>query len=271
MDSIHAFILGVVQAVTEFLPISSSGHLLAAHDILGFDMADSLRFDAALHLGTLLALFAFFWRDVVAMVKGFFRSLRHWDVRNDPDQRLVWMVIAGAIPAGIVGLVAESWIETNTRNLWLVCATLIIGAAAFWIVEAWARKQPQTSNITLRSAIVIGLAQVIALIPGISRSGATLVAGLGRKLDRVTAARYAFLVSLPVVTGAGVMKLTDIASGSPAPGELRDVAIGIATSAILGYVVIRFLLRFVQHHSLSAFAWYRVVAAVAIGIYLVVR
>lgn len=271
MDSIHAFVLGVVQAVTEFLPISSSGHLLAAHDILGFAQADSLRFDAALHLGTLLALLVYFWSDVRAMLRGFFGSLRSWRVTEDADQRLAWTVIVGAIPAGIVGFLAEDWIASATRNLWIVVVTLLIGAVAFWWVERWAKHRQKTRTVSFASALVVGLAQVLALIPGISRSGATVVAGLARSLDRGAAARFAFLVSLPVVAGAGVLQLGELLSGAPSAGELRDVVIGIATAGVAGYFVIRFFLRFVQSHTLSAFAWYRVGFAGVLLAYLVLR
>ncbi len=271
MHSIHAFILGVVQGFTEFLPVSSSGHLLAFHDLFGFDMADSLRFDAALHLGTLAALFVYFWKDVVALVKGFFRSLRHWDVRNDAGQRLVWLVIVGAIPAGFVGVLFGTWIEGNLRNLWFVVATLVVGAIIFWWVEAWAKRQPNVAETSFRAAWVIGFAQILALVPGISRSGATIVAGLAQRINRAAAARYAFLVSLPVVAGAGLLKVTEILRGQPTASELSDVAIGIATSAIVGYVVIHFFLRFVQKHTLSAFAWYRVAAATVLAIFILTR
>ncbi len=271
MDSIHAFLLGVVQAVTEFLPISSSGHLLVAHDVLGFDQADSLRFDAALHLGTLLALLVYFWRDVRSILRGFFRSLRHWQVRQDTEQGIAWAVIIGAIPAGIVGFLAEDWISNSTRNIWIVIVTLVVGALAFWWVEHWSKRQVLVPTVTLPTALVVGLAQVVALIPGISRSGATIVAGFARKLDRATAARFAFLVSLPVVAGAGILKLGELISGSPSAAELREVIIGIITAAGLGYLVIRFFLRFVQSHSLGAFAWYRVGLAIVLAVYMLVR
>ncbi|MFA6474158.1 MAG: undecaprenyl-diphosphatase UppP [Patescibacteria group bacterium] len=271
MDSIHAFFLGVVQGLTEFLPISSSGHLLAFHEITNAGIFDSLRFDAALHVGTLVAIIVYFWRDVVEIVQGFFRSLRSWQVKTDAKQKQAWTVIVGSIPAGIAGMLGEKWIEDNTRNLWLVVITLVIGAVAFWLAEVWSRRQQQHAEVSYATAWVVGLAQVLALIPGISRSGATIVAGLGRKLDRVAAARFAFLVSIPVVTGAGALKLTDIIRGNPSSAEVFNVVLGVVTSAVVGYIAIRFLLKFVQRHSLSAFAWYRMIAAGALVVYLLVR
>lgn len=271
MDSIHAFFLGVVQGLTEFLPISSSGHLLAFHEVTNAGIFDSLRFDAALHVGTLVAIIVYFWRDVVEIIQGFLQSLRSWQVKTNAKQQQAWVVIVGSIPAGIAGVLGEKWIEDNTRNLWLVVATLVIGAIAFWFAEAWSRRQQQHAEVSYVTAWVVGLAQVLALIPGISRSGATIVAGLGRKLDRVAAARFAFLVSIPVVTGAGVLKLTDIIRGNPTNAELFNVLLGVITSAVVGYIAIRFLLKFVQRHSLSAFAWYRVIAAGALATYLIIR
>ncbi len=271
MGSIHAFILGVVQGITEFLPISSSGHLLAFHDFLKFDLANSLSFDASLHLGTLLALFVYFWKDVVQLVKDFFRSFRNWNVQADVGQRTAWTVIIGALPAAAVGFFADAWVEAHVRNLWVVVATLTIGAVVFFLVEAWVRRQQLQKEITFATAWIVGIAQVIALIPGISRSGATLVAGLYRKLDRVTASRFAFLVSLPVVTGAGLFKATEVVQGKPSSTELVQLGIGILASTIVGYVVIRFLLRYLQNHTLAVFAWYRLAAAGALAMYLVTR
>lgn len=271
MGSIHAFILGVVQGITEFLPISSSGHLLAFHDLLKFDLANSLSFDASLHLGTLLALFVYFWKDVVQLAKDFFRSFRHWDVRADAGQKTAWTVLIGAIPAAVVGFFADAWVEEHVRNLWVVVATLAFGALVFFMVEAWVRRQQLRSDVTFATAWIVGIAQVIALIPGISRSGATIVAGLYRKLDRATAARFAFLVSLPVVTGAGLFKATEVVQGKPSSAELAQLGIGIFASTIVGYVVIRFLLRYLQNHTLAVFAWYRLAAAGALAVYLLIR
>ena len=271
MDSIHAFILGVVQGLTEFLPISSSGHLLAFHELLTFDVANSLRFDASLHFGTLLALFIYFWQDVVSLLRGFFRSLRRWNLAGDTDQRHAWTVIVGAIPAAAVGFFADAWVEGHVRNLWVVVCTLALGAFVFFWVEHWAKHRSVSKTVSFSSAWIIGVAQVIALIPGISRSGATIVAGLARGLDRQTAARFAFLVSLPVVAGAGLFKATELVQGSPSSAELLQVGIGIAMSAAVGYVVIRFLLRYLQGHTLAVFAWYRLAAAGALAVYLVAR
>lgn len=271
MYSIHAFILGVVQGLTEFLPVSSSGHLLVFHDFLGFDLADSLSFDAALHLGTLVALLVFFWRDVVRIVRGFFGSLRKWEVRTNEQQGLAWAVILGSIPAGLIGLALEDWIGANLRSPWIVVATLVIGATGFWIAERWYASQTPKQPLTLRRALIVGLAQCIALIPGISRSGATIVAGLGMKLERSMAARFAFLVSLPVVAAAGLLKLRELLQADLTRSELGGIVIGIVTSAIVGYVVIAFFLRFIQNRTLGVFAWYRIVAAAVLAVFLIVR
>lgn len=264
MDIIHAFILGVVQGLTEFLPVSSTGHLLAFHEILKFDIANSLSFDAALHLGTLLALLVFFWKDVVSLLKGFFQSLCHWQVKTEENQKLAWLVIVGAIPTGIVGMALDNFIENHLRSLLLVAVALVFGSIIIWWAEAWSSRQQQSNQMTFKTAWLVGLAQIIALLPGISRSGATIVGGLFRKLDRATAARYAFLISLPVVGGAGLLKFFDLVKNRPQGNELGLVFIGIFTSAFVGFVVIKFFLKFVQKYSLSVFAWYRVIAALAL-------
>ncbi|MFA6587873.1 MAG: undecaprenyl-diphosphatase UppP [Patescibacteria group bacterium] len=271
MDIIHALILGVVQGITEFLPISSTGHLLALHEIFKYDLADSLNFDAALHLGTLLALIFFFWKEVVLIIKHFFLSLRNWQVKTDENQKLAWLVIIGAIPAGVAGIVLDKFIENHTRNLILVAVALIFGSMVIWWAEAWSKRQQQTNQINFKTAWLIGLVQIMALIPGISRSGATIIGGLFRKLDRPTATRYAFLVSLPVVAGAGLLKLADLFKSHPGGNELTQVLIGIITSAIVGYFVIKYFLKFVQNHSLSTFAWYRVVAAILLLIFVWIK
>ncbi len=271
MHSIHALILGVVQGITEFFPISSSGHLLAFHDLLHFDQSDSLTFDASLHLGTMLALVAYFWKDIIQLFKDFFRSLAHWNIQQDPGQHQVWTVIVGAIPAGVVGVFADKWFEGHVRNLWVVVISLVIGSIVFWVTEAWLRKQQTKDTVSFKAAWVVGFAQIIALVPGISRSGATIIGAFTQKLDRKTAARFAFLVSIPVVAGAGLLKLKDLLQARPTSGELTDVIIGIVAATVVGYMVIHFFLRFVQKHSLSVFAWYRVIAAALLAIYLIAR
>lgn len=268
---IQAVFLGVVQGLTEFFPISSSGHLLILHDLLNFDMADSLSFDAALHLGTLLALLVFFWKDIVRLISAFFRSLVHWRVKTDINQREVWFVVLAAIPAGIAGVALESTIESKFRSAWIVVISLIIGAIAFWLVEAWVRRRGSNKDLTWGRALIIGLAQVISLIPGISRSGATIAAGMGSRLPREQAARFSFLVSVPVVTGAGAIKFLDLLHTDLPKNELMQLLVGILSSAIVGFFVIRFFIRFISHRTLSVFAWYRVVAAVVIAVILIVR
>jgi undecaprenyl-diphosphatase len=271
MVFIQAVFLGVVQGLTEFFPISSSGHLLVLHDLLHFDMIDSLSFDAALHLGTLLALVVFFWKDIIKLLSAFFRSLVHWQVKTDVNQREVWFVVLAAIPAGIAGVAFESTIDSKFRSAWIVVATLVIGAFAFWLVEAWAKRQDSNKELTWVKALIIGLSQVIALVPGISRSGATITAGLGSGLPRDKAARFSFLVSIPVVAGAGAIKLLDLFHDNIPKNELLQLLIGILSSAIVGFFVIRFFLKFISHKTLSVFAWYRVVAAVVIAVILIAR
>jgi undecaprenyl-diphosphatase len=271
MVFIKAVFLGIVQGLTEFFPISSSGHLLILHDFLHFGIVDSLSFDAALHLGTLIALLIFFWKDIIRLIGAFFKSIIHWRIKTDTNQQEVWFVILAAIPAGIVGVILESSIENKFRSAWVVVVSLVIGAVAFWVVEAWVRRRGLTTKLTWGRALIIGLTQVIALIPGISRSGATLTASLGSRLPREQAARFSFLVSIPVVAGAGAIKLLDLLHTNLPKNELLQLFLGILSSAIVGFFVIRFFIKFISRYTLSAFAWYRVIAALIIAVLLIVR
>jgi undecaprenyl-diphosphatase len=271
MDYIHSIILGIVQGLTEFLPISSSGHLLIAHDLLGWGFIDNMSFDVALHLGTLLALVFFFWRDIIKFIVAFFRSFANWDLANNLDQRLAWFILVGSIPAAIFGFLFENKIDENLRNLWLV-AGLLIGVGIFFIIaEKVFLKVKDVNAMTWWNAIVIGCAQVLALMPGVSRSGITIVAGMAQGLKRDAAARFTFLLSIPVVFGAGAKKLLDMYQSHVASSEWLLLLIGAVTAAVVGFAVIKFLLRYLSTHSLNIFAYYRFIIGAAIIIYLLAR
>ncbi len=233
---IDAGILGAIQGLGEFLPISSSGHLLLAHYFLNYDAGNSLTFDVALHVGTLTALIVFFGRDAVDIVKNFVRSWRQrpWT----PELRLPWLIILAAIPAAIFGGLFDSFFE-SLRNPWVVVATFLIFGGVFLWIE---RRRPQADKAMMdmrwTTALSIGLAQVIALVPGVSRSGVTIVAGMWAGLRRDQAARFTFLLSIPVVAGAAAKKL--IESGKIPKNESMVLAItgmGLKTQeAIQDYV-----------------------------------
>lgn len=257
-----AIVLGAVQGLTEFLPVSSSGHLLLGHEFLNYRVANSLTFDVALHLGTLVALLLYFWRDIVRLIRDWLASFSA--TSKTPAQRLPWLIIIAAVPAAIVGGLLDSFFE-SLRSPWIVVVTLTLFGVLFLVVERFRSNARRTmAEMTWPTALAIGLAQVIALVPGVSRSGVTMVAGMVAGLAREQAARFTFLLSIPVVAGAAVKKLLDLkAVGIPADERAAMLA-GIITAALVGYAVIRFLLRFLQTHRLDVFAYYRfAVAAIA--------
>lgn len=267
MDYLFAALAGLIQGLTEFIPISSSGHLIIFHDIIGFDLPDNLAFDAFLHMGTLLALVAFFFKDIVRIIKAFFSSLVKWDLKNDAYQRLAWMVIIGIIPAGLAGYFLEDvinlYFHDSAYATLVVAFMLVIVAILFFAIENYAARAIKLlEKLKVSDSILIGIAQAIALIPGTSRSGITIIAGMWRGFKREEAARFSFLLSIPVVLGAGVKSVGDMGVSSSAQWPL--LAIGFAAAAISGYIAIRFLIRFLSNHSLRAFAWYRL----AMGVFI---
>ncbi len=270
-DFLYAIVLGIVQGLTEFWPISSSAHLVIAHDLLKFDFVDDLTFDVALHLGTLVALLIYFWPEVVKYVTAFFRSLANWNLKNDFDQRMAWYIIVASIPAGIGGFLLEKWADTVLRSLWLVSSLLAALGIVFLIAEKYSKKEKKLEQLDWTSAILIGCAQVLALLPGVSRSGSTTVTGLARGLDRVAAARFSFLLSMPVIFGAGLKKMHDAYKANMNSHEWLVMITGAISAALVGYFAIRVLMRFFERHTLNGFAYYRFAVAGALMIYLVLK
>jgi undecaprenyl-diphosphatase len=258
-----AFVLGLVQALTEFLPVSSSAHLILARAWMNFPIADGLTFDVALHLGTLIAIVVYFWRDLVALARGFVKSIVR---RPDPMSRMAWYVIVACIPASVVGFVYEKQITEYLRHPAVTVVTLIVGALVFLWVEKRFRHDAPMEKLTLRRAIAIGCAQVLSLVPGISRSGSTIVAGMMCGLRRDEAARFSFLLAAPITFGAVLKKSLDLlGSGTPIPHDEKvALVVGILTSGIGGWLVIRFLLSFLRKHGLQVFAWYRIALALIV-------
>ena len=196
---IHTILLALIQAITEFLPISSSGHLVIYHQLVEFPGIDELAFDVALHFGTLLALIVYFRRNLITYSRAFFSSLKKWNLKNDINQRLSWYLILSIIPAGLVGYFFEDIIETLFRNIFTVSITLIIGGLLFFIVEKIGSKTCEISSLTPPEVIKISLAQVLSLIPGVSRSGITIITGLAVGLNREAAASFSFLMAIPII------------------------------------------------------------------------
>jgi undecaprenyl-diphosphatase len=257
MDLVRAAILGIVQGLSEFLPISSSGHLILVPAL--FKWPDQgLAFDVGLHLGTLLALLAYFWRDWYRMITSGLVDLRDHHLRMReyrPESQLLWLLALGSIPAAVVGFGLESWFEDNVRQAWLVAITLAAVGVIMLIADRRSRLNRDIRHIGVMDAVLIGLAQACALVPGVSRSGATMSMALFRDLNRDSAARFAFLLGTPAFVGAALLKSPDLLDASGR--EFAELSIGFAMSAVVGFAVIHWLLRFLRTRSLLTFVLYR--------------
>lgn len=258
MNWAQSIVLGAVQGLTEFLPVSSSGHLRIVSEIWFGDDAGA-SFTAVTQLGTEAAVLVFFAKDIARIIAAWFRGLFN-PARRDLDYRMGWYVIIATIPIGILGLLFKDEIRTGARNLWLVAAMLILFSAVIAAAEFYGRKQRPLKKLTTRDGIVMGLAQCLALIPGVSRSGATSSAGLFLGLEREAAVRFSFLLAIPAVTASGLFSLPDAfdpsGDGMEAPGPQLLVATLIAF--VVGYAAIAWLLKFVANHSFYWFVGYRV-------------
>lgn len=270
MDIIIAFILGFLQGLTEFIPISSSAHLVLVPWLFGWP-SFGLLFDTMLHWGTLLAVLIYFRRDWVVMIKGFSASLTlrgPWNARPGgrlaaPESRLAWGLIIGTIPAAVLAYLFKDFFESLFATPRAVAAFLLVTAAILYASERLGRRARGLASLHLPDALVVGLAQAAAVAPGISRSGATIAAGLARGLTREAAARFSFLLSLPIIFGAGLLQVVDVATTTevaPPPGVILA---GFAAAAVTGYLCIRFLLNYLRRGSLTVFAIYCAVAGSA--------
>lgn len=252
MDILEAIILGLVQGLTEFIPVSSSGHLVLLHSVFGWQ-GNGLAFDVALHIGTLLALFIYFYSDIRLLIGGILG-------RNE-YKRLAWLIAAATIPAVIVGIVIQDMAESSFRSVTLVAVNLIIVALLMLGAEYYAKKhyKEKTSidNVTGKQALGIGAAQAMALIPGVSRSGSTITAGIFLGLDRVAATRFSFLLAIPITFGA-VVKILLEGGASKFGNEPMLFFVGITTALLSGLFAIRFLVRYLAKHDLAIFAYYRI-------------
>jgi undecaprenyl-diphosphatase len=260
-----AAILGVVEGITEFLPVSSTGHLTIAEKLLDLKVDDTsvTGFTAVIQVGAILAAIVYFFKDIVRIVRGFFRGVFRAEHRGF-DYRFGWYVIVGSIPIAVLGLFGKHIIVGPLRSLWVVAGALIVWSAVMVFAEWAATQSRDESRVTMKDAIIIGFAQCIALIPGVSRSGATISVGLLRDLDRVTATRLSFFLGIPALTAAGLYELKDALHGSTV--GVPALAVGTVVSFFVAYASIAWLLRFVVRHSIVVFVWYRV----ALGVVLVV-
>jgi undecaprenyl-diphosphatase len=258
MDYWQAIILGVVEGLTEFLPVSSTGHLTIAEKLLGLSTSDTgvTGFTAVIQMGAIVAVIVYFARDIWRIITGWFQGLFKPELRGTLDHRMGWYVILGSIPIGIVGFALKDVIKNDLRSLWVVAFALILWSGVMLFAEGRARQTREERDLTLRDALIVGLVQCIALVPGVSRSGATISAGLLRGLDRVTATRLSFFLSIPALLAAGLFELKD-ALGSNGVG-LGPTLVGTVVSFVVAYASIAWLLRFVAGNSIAKFVPYRV-------------
>lgn len=256
MEIWHAILLGIVEGITEFLPVSSTGHLTITEKLLGLPVNDPAvtAYTAVIQVGAIAAVFVYFAKDIARLSSAWFRGLFSAPARREFDYRFGWYVIAGSIPIGIVGFLGQDVIKGPLRNLWWVAGSLIVWSFAMLFAEHAATQTRSERQLTLTDTLIIGFAQCLALIPGVSRSGATITVGLLRDIDRVTATRLSFFLSIPALTAAGLYELKDALSDSIG---LAPLIVGTVVSFIVAYASVAWLLRFVAHHTLAAFVWYR--------------
>jgi undecaprenyl-diphosphatase len=261
MDAFQAIILGITQGLTEFLPISSTAHLRIVPAFAGWDDPGTA-FTAVVQLGTMAAVLLYFRNDLWNIARGWLRSLRDPEARGTLDARLGWFLIVGTIPISILGLAFKDKIETDARQLTLIGIALIALGIVLEIAERRGRKEREIESLTMRDAVIIGGAQACALVPGVSRSGSTISAGLFLGLDRAAAARYSFLLSVPAVVLSGLFELKDVGNGG-GPGPV-PTAIATLLAFVVGYASIAWLLRFLVRHPVTIFVVYRVILGIVV-------
>lgn len=255
VSPLQAAVYGVVQGLTEFLPISSTAHLRIVPALLSWDDPGAA-FTAVIQLGTAAAVVLYFWRELLQIVVAWLRGLTDRSVRGGLEYQMGWYLILATIPVGVFGVLFSKQIETGARNLWLISIALIVMASILFLAERVGKRDRAEEDISTRDAIVVGSAQALALVPGVSRSGATITAGLFRGLDRVTAARFSFLLSVPAVVASGLFEARKI-------GEKGGPGMGVAVVATIisfgvGLASIAWLIRYISRHSTFVFIYYRI-------------
>jgi len=267
----QALVLGIVQGLTEYLPVSSSAHLVLVPWALGweFEPGAAFAFDVLVQLGTLVAVIAYFWKDLIHMLRAVLQALIHREAWQDPYVRLAGWIVLGTLPAVIAGVALKDIVEAAFGSPMATSIFLLLTAALLMAAERIGKRLRPIESATWKDAVWIGLAQALALFPGLSRSGATISAGLLRGIDRLGAARFSFLLSIPVMIGAGALAIGDLAALPAAGDYVPAVLVGFVSAAIVGYASIRWMLGFVTRHSLAAFSAYCAIVGllgVAIGL-----
>ncbi|WP_067486277.1 undecaprenyl-diphosphate phosphatase [Actinomadura hibisca] len=263
----QAVVLGIVEGVTEFLPISSTGHLKITEGLMGIPVDDAsvVGFTAVIQVGAIAAVLLYFRKDILRFASAWFRGLRHRDQRTSHDYKFAWWIIYSTLPIVVVGLLAKPLIEGPLASLWVVAGSLIVGSGIMWLAERMGRLKRGEDDTTLTDTMLVGCSQILALLfPGFSRSGATISTALLRDLDRVAATRLSFFLSIPALTGAGIYELKEATSGNVA---VLSLAVGTLVSFVVAYASIAWLLRYIAGHTFTAFILYRlVVGGLLIGL-----
>jgi undecaprenyl-diphosphatase len=268
MSIIQAIIFGIIEGITEFLPISSTGHLTIAEKLLGFSIDDPAitAFTAIIQTGAILATVVYFWKDIVRILKAWFVGLVSAPKRADPDYKFGWAIIIGSIPIAIVGLLFKDQIETTLRSLWFVAIALLLWSGVMWLADRTAKQTRDEANTTWRDTLIIGITQCLALIPGVSRSGATMSAGLFLGFDRVSVTKLSFFLSIPALLAAGALQaISEFDAIKDGVGWTATI-VATVVSFIVAYAAVAWLLKYISNHSYAVFIWYRV----ALGLLLVV-
>jgi undecaprenyl-diphosphatase len=271
---VQAVVIGAIQGLTEFLPVSSSAHLIVLPQLLGWDdpFLNSATFDVMLHAGTLLALLVYFWRDVIRLLRAAWSALRERTLAGDPDRKLAMLLLISIVPAALLGVAFESFFDTYFRdNLLLIPLIMLVGALFLWVADRYGRGTRDLEAGRVQDAVVIGGAQALALFPGTSRSGVTIATGLLLGLTREAAARFAFLMGIPIIAGATLWKLRSLASAGITGDDVITMLAGMTSAAVFGLIAIGFLLRYLRTNGLGVFVAYRVGFAIVVGALLLAR
>ena len=267
MHWLHAVLIGIVEGITEFLPVSSTGHINIVETLLGHDITQpgTTAFSAVIQVGAILAAIIYFWADIVRIVTAWFRGLSNKQARRDPDYTLGWGIILGSIPVAVVGLLLKRFIEESVRSLWVIAGALIIWSAVMWLADRQQNLTKGMKDVTVKDALIIGAFQALSpVLPGISRSGATISAGLFLKFDRVTATRLSFFMGIPSLVAAGLLEaVTEAGAISDTVGWTPTI-IATVVSGVVAYATIAWLLRFVSSNKFTSFLVYRVLLGLVI-------
>ncbi len=258
MNIFHAFILGIVQGLTEFIPVSSTAHLLITSNLLGLPANDRMfSFNVIIQLGTVVAMFAFFWRDIWQITSAFILGIKHKKPFENLYARLGWLVIVATLPAGIVGLLLQKMVQSNFEQPFLQAGIrLLVTAVLLTSVEYFDKRTRNLESATWQDALTVGLFQVLAIFPGASRSGSTIAGGMVRGFDRPSAARFAFLMSGPILLAAGLYESVSVVLMPNTTEFLPILTVGFVTSAIVGWIAVKWLITYLSKHSMIVFAVY---------------